>query len=271
VTIRFGTEIAAAAAAHHVDPRLLAAVAAQETGGPGSNSGNNVLGDGGHGHGVFQIDDRYWAFARTPAAMIPAKNANVAAGILGDNLHRFGGNIRAALSAYNAGSPAATGTLTRWADGKVLGYADSVMRHYGALGGSTEQIAADTRAALPVVDALHGAARAQAAPGGGFAVPLRGAPAALPPGSTGPAGLTAGGGVGALLAALATTVHQALAAHDPAALPAPPPAAPLQPLTTWTQLSAASSNETAAADKSVADLVDAGDVFGDHDEAAGEL
>jgi len=66
--IRYGAQIAAAAARHDVDPRLLAAIAAQETGGPGSNSGNNVVGDGGHGRGVFQIDDRSWAFARTPAA-----------------------------------------------------------------------------------------------------------------------------------------------------------------------------------------------------------
>ena len=56
--IRYGAEISAAAAAHGLDPKLLAAVAAQETGGPGSDSGANIVGDAGHGHGLFQIDDR---------------------------------------------------------------------------------------------------------------------------------------------------------------------------------------------------------------------
>ena len=46
--IRYGSEIAGAARAHGLDPALLAAVAAQETGGPGSNSGANVVGDGGN-------------------------------------------------------------------------------------------------------------------------------------------------------------------------------------------------------------------------------
>ncbi|MBV9646038.1 MAG: hypothetical protein JO043_01070, partial [Candidatus Eremiobacteraeota bacterium] len=64
--VRFGAQIEAAARAHKLDPRFLAAVAAQETGGPGANSGNNVVGDGGHGHGLFQIDDRWHSFARSP-------------------------------------------------------------------------------------------------------------------------------------------------------------------------------------------------------------
>jgi hypothetical protein len=110
-------------------------VNAQETGGPGSHSGANVVGDGGHGHGVFQIDDRYHAFASTPAAMDPAQNANYAAGMLSGLLQKYGGNVHAALSAYNAGSPSATGTTTNWG-GTTLGYADSVMAHYAQLNGS---------------------------------------------------------------------------------------------------------------------------------------
>ena len=152
--IRYGAEITAAAGAHDLDPRLLAAVAAQETGGPGSSSGNNVVGDGGHGHGVFQIDDRSWPFAATPAAMDPAANANAAAGILKDDLDRYGGNVTAALSAYNTGSPTAGGTTTTWADGRTLGYADSVMRHYAALGGDPAQLAADNRDTSAGVNAL---------------------------------------------------------------------------------------------------------------------
>jgi hypothetical protein len=136
VTVAFGAQIAAAATRHHLEPRLLAAVAAQETGGPGSDSGRNVVGDGGHGHGLFQIDDRWHAFARSPAAMDPAQNADYAAGMLASNLQRYGGNVRAALSAYNAGSPTATGTRTDWGDGKPVSYADSVFRHYARLGGA---------------------------------------------------------------------------------------------------------------------------------------
>lgn len=133
--IRFGGDITVAARAHGLEPKLLAAVAAQETGGPGQSSGNNVVGDGGHGRGLFQIDDRSWAFARTAAAMDPAQNADKAASILADDLGRYGGDVHKALSAYNTGSPDATGTTTTWADGRTLGYADSVLRHYADLGG----------------------------------------------------------------------------------------------------------------------------------------
>ena len=127
--VAYGSAIAAAAARHGLDPALLAAVAAQETGGPGCDSGRNVVGDGGHGHGLFQIDDRWHAFARSPSAMDPAANADYAAGMLAGNLRRYGGDVRAALSAYNAGSPTAAGTTTDWGDGRPVGYADSVLRH----------------------------------------------------------------------------------------------------------------------------------------------
>ena len=154
-SVRYGAQIAAAAQAHGLDPQLLAAVAAQETGGPGNNSGNNIVGDGGHGHGLFQIDDRSWAFAKTPAAMDPARNAQMAASILQENLQRYGGNVRAALSAYNAGSPAASGTVTTWGDGQTLGYADSVLRHYDQLGaGAQDQALADNRETASNVNAL---------------------------------------------------------------------------------------------------------------------
>ena len=131
--IRYGQQIMAAAAANGLDPQFLAAVAAQETGGPESDSGSNIVGDGGHGHGLFQLDDRWHAIARTPAAMDPATNAQYAASMLSGLLHRYGGNMHAALSAYNAGSPNATGTVTTWGDGARLGYADSVMRHLDRL------------------------------------------------------------------------------------------------------------------------------------------
>ena len=105
--VAFASQIAGAARRHGLDPELLAAVAAQETGGPDSNAGHNVVGDGGHGHGVFQIDDRWHRFAALPDAMDPAKNAEYAAGMISGLLKEYGGNVHAALSAYNAGSPTA--------------------------------------------------------------------------------------------------------------------------------------------------------------------
>ena len=136
-TVAYAPQITAAAERHHLDPALLAAVAAQETGGPGRTSGANVVGDGGHGHGLFQIDDRYHAFARTPAAMDPASNADYAAGLLQGLLQKYGGDVHAALSAYNAGSPTATGTTTDWGNGMQVGYADSVLMHYEQFGGTS--------------------------------------------------------------------------------------------------------------------------------------
>jgi hypothetical protein len=159
--VAFGSQITAAAERHHLDPRLLAAVAAQETGGPGADSGRNIVGDGGHGHGVFQIDDRWHAFARTPAAMDPASNADYAAEMISSNIARYG-SVRAALSAYNAGSPTATGTTTDWGDGKPVGYADSVLRHLARLTGG-EVTATGSAAPLATATASTTAASGGAA------------------------------------------------------------------------------------------------------------
>ncbi|HEY3674889.1 MAG TPA: transglycosylase SLT domain-containing protein [Candidatus Tumulicola sp.] len=135
--VRYAPAISDAARKHGLDPELLAAVAAQETGGPGSNAGSNIVGDGGHGRGVFQIDDRWHDFAKTADAMDPEKNADYAAGMISGLLHRFGGNVHEALSAYNAGDPNATGTRTQWSGGRDLGYADSVLEHYRRLTGTS--------------------------------------------------------------------------------------------------------------------------------------
>jgi hypothetical protein len=132
--VAYAGEIASAASRHGVDPKLLAAVAAQETGGPGTNAGHNIVGDGGHGRGLFQIDDRFHAFARSSAAMDPAQNADYAAAMISGLLQSYGGDVHKALSAYNAGGPNATGTITQWMDGQRLGYADSVLRHCSLLG-----------------------------------------------------------------------------------------------------------------------------------------
>ena len=142
--VAYAPQIVQAAQEHGVSARLLAAVAAQETGGPASNAGSNVVGDGGHGHGLFQIDDRSHEFARERAAMDPQANADYAAGMISGLLQRYGGNVHKALSAYNAGDPNAIGTVTPWHDGSRLGYADSVLRHYAQLGGSPQEVAAES-------------------------------------------------------------------------------------------------------------------------------
>lgn len=134
--VTYAPQIASAAARYGLDPTLLAAVAAQETGGPGTNGGRNEIGDGGHGRGLFQIDDRWHDFARSAAAMDPVQNADYAAGMLSGLLKRYGGNVKEALSAYNSGSPNGKGTSTTWGDGQTLDYADSVIRHYQQLGGN---------------------------------------------------------------------------------------------------------------------------------------
>jgi hypothetical protein len=164
-SVAFGPQIIAAAQHHNLSPTLLAAVAAQETGGPGSSSGANVVGDGGHGHGVFQIDDRYHPFAATRAASDPAQNADYAAGLLSGLLQKFGGNVREALSAYNSGSPGATGTITDWGGGLRLGYADSVLRHEAAFGTTARDAAIpDLAGTAARVNGLRDAATATSVP-----------------------------------------------------------------------------------------------------------
>ncbi len=159
--VAFAPEITAAARQYGLDPDLLAAIAAQETGGPDTNASRNVVGDGGHGHGIFQIDDRSHPFASTPAAMNPSQNADYAAGMVSGLLKRYGGNLREALSAYNTGSPTAAGSKTRWSDGCDLAYADSVIRHYQRLTGEPPQslAVAESGATVASVGALATAAQ----------------------------------------------------------------------------------------------------------------
>jgi hypothetical protein len=148
--VAFSGAINSAAQKYGLDPTLLAAVAAQETGGPGAVSGRNIVGDGGHGRGVFQIDDRWHAFAATPAAMDPAKNADYAAGLLKQNLDATHGDVQGALSMYNSGT--ATG---------ALGYAASVLQHQAQIAGG----------GFTTVAGSAGAAASAAA--GGLATQLR--------------------------------------------------------------------------------------------------
>lgn len=133
--VAFGDKIAAAGRAHNVDPMFLASIAAQETGGPNADDGRNVIGDSGHGHGLFQIDDRYHGdFTGTPQAMDPTANSGYAAGLLRQFLAKYLGDLHKAASAYNSGLPSRCGTRTYWPSfGLTLCYAHSVFRHFERL------------------------------------------------------------------------------------------------------------------------------------------
>ena len=86
---------------------LLFAVGSRET------NLTNEVGDGGHGHGVWQLDDRSHT---PPGGSWPAFDASVtlqcatAATMLKVLLASTGGNIEAAAAIYNSGQPGEPGT-----------------------------------------------------------------------------------------------------------------------------------------------------------------
>ncbi len=127
-------EICRAARAHGIAPLLLAAQAAQESGGPGANSGRNVLQSGGHGrgHGLFQLDPSGgfgpWLHEHHDGLDV-LENADMAAAVDAKNLRTFG-STHAMLTVFNAGhNRDGDSALTVWPDGKRLRYAESVERH----------------------------------------------------------------------------------------------------------------------------------------------
>lgn len=103
---QWAPDIEKAAAKYNLPPSYIAAVMDRET------NGRNILGDGGHGHGLMQIDDRShgaW-LASHHNGMDPAENIDYGASILRDNLnaaHAKGlkgdAALKFAASAYNAG------------------------------------------------------------------------------------------------------------------------------------------------------------------------
>jgi hypothetical protein len=99
-----------AARKYHLDPALILAVMDRETGDPKKIGlgGRNVIGDGGHGHGLMQIDDgSHGAWLRAHHnGMDPASNIDYGASILAANIRQFPGNLTAAVAAYNAGAGA---------------------------------------------------------------------------------------------------------------------------------------------------------------------
>lgn len=75
---------------------LLYAVASRET------NMTNEVGDGGHGHGMFQLDDR-WHTIPVGFDSDVNEQAKTAASMLQGLIHVFPGDLKAAVSAYNTG------------------------------------------------------------------------------------------------------------------------------------------------------------------------
>jgi LysM repeat protein/soluble lytic murein transglycosylase-like protein len=103
---QWGPDIEASAKKYHLDPAYVAAVMDRETG------GKNEVGDGGHGRGLMQIDDRsHGAWLATHhQGMDPKSNIDYGCSILRVGLdaatqHGLHGDaaLKFAASAYNAG------------------------------------------------------------------------------------------------------------------------------------------------------------------------
>lgn len=104
-----------------LDPFLLAAICARESGGgvylvPRGPEGT---GDGGHGRGLMQIDDRYhgeFIARKLPdgrfAWQDARENIRYGAGLLRQYLDQLDGDMPAAIAAYNAG-PTRIGRVKR--------------------------------------------------------------------------------------------------------------------------------------------------------------
>lgn len=99
-------EIRTEEARNHLPDCLLFAVGFRETG------LWNVVGDGGHGHGMFQLDDRSHTIPPGFDADVPAQAA-LAGEMLGGLLAWSGNRIAWALAAYNAGRGAVVGAVQR--------------------------------------------------------------------------------------------------------------------------------------------------------------
>ncbi len=106
----YALEIQSAASLHHVDPFDLAGLASHESGFDQPCGSMDPLHNGtgigfdGHGHGLFQIDDRWHPDALTPSIDDPNVNANDGAQVFSDFLNSESGDVSAALHDYNAGS-----------------------------------------------------------------------------------------------------------------------------------------------------------------------
>ncbi|MBL8955808.1 MAG: peptidoglycan-binding protein [Myxococcaceae bacterium] len=144
-----------AARRYNLPPELLFGIMMRES------NGQNIRGDGGHGRGLMQIDDRShgaW-LAANQGGMDPASNIMKGAEILRQSIDAFGGDVRKGLAAYNAGVGGVRRALGegRTADSATTGgdYGAAVLRNAEqfsrALGGAPIDLGASTRTA-PVED-----------------------------------------------------------------------------------------------------------------------
>lgn len=96
---KYQDAIMAASKKYDVPPEIITAVMSRES------NGQNIVGDGGHGRGLMQIDDRShgsW-LASHNQGLDPASNIDYGTSIIRQNLNAFGGDYKKALAAYNAG------------------------------------------------------------------------------------------------------------------------------------------------------------------------
>lgn len=106
--LHFKAEFEHAAKVANVPSALLAAICSRET------HGRNVVGDGGNGIGLMQIDKRYHTFASTKEAMVPEENIKYGALLLREYWNAmcsqkdkvcwtYAETLRGAVCAYNSG------------------------------------------------------------------------------------------------------------------------------------------------------------------------
>jgi N-acetyl-anhydromuramyl-L-alanine amidase AmpD len=103
--MQWKSEIVAASKKYGVAPEIIAAVIERES------DGQNVISDGGHGHGLMSIDDRSWGdwLASHDDGLDPASNIDEGTAILRSDIDYFGGDVHEGLNGYNAGPGAGGG------------------------------------------------------------------------------------------------------------------------------------------------------------------
>lgn len=84
---------------YKLPPKILYALGSRETN--LSKHWEQTPGDGGHGHGTWQLDDRSH---KIPNPFPIALQAEMAAQLLASLIKEFNGDVKHALSAYNAGA-----------------------------------------------------------------------------------------------------------------------------------------------------------------------
>jgi YD repeat-containing protein len=135
--LKYRDEIYAAAKKAGIDPFLMAALAAQESGHPDMNNGSATASSADGGRGLFQIQSTepvHAAFFKKHDWKDPLENATYAAQLIKDALSQAKGDLAGALRYNNTGAVSGRkSSNTDWGDGATLDYPASVMRHYNML------------------------------------------------------------------------------------------------------------------------------------------